>query len=160
MKLLKSLFISIALAIGALAQSQTIVDMPTGGTAYNVFSTPKSVSRVQFLSSTTNAAIIKLYDSSSTATNYVQAAYNSVGSYATNVVVVTTNPSGLLETNTYPGVFTYTIANSASTNTLPVIGALLAPGSSTGSLTTPIQTLRGLTAVASQAGTLVVTYQN
>ena len=159
-KLVKSLFVSLVFALGLAAQTQTVVDMPTGGTAYNAFTVPKSIIRVQFLSTTTNPAVVKLFDSSSTTTNYIQAAYNSIGSYTTNVVVVTTNPAGVLETNTYPGLFTYTIANPAVTNTLPTVGALIAPGSGVGTLTVPLNTLRGLTAVASQAGTLIVTYQN
>lgn len=158
MKTLKFLILSLALSLGVLAQT-AVSTLTTGGTAYNILASPATISSITFTSTTTNPAVLYLFDTATTTTNYVQAAYTGVTSYATNWVNIWTNESGVLITNTFVGRWTGPTTVTATTNTLPTIAALVAAGNQTANRTGPVTATVGVTAVASGAGILQINYR-
>lgn len=153
--------LSIALVFASLsALGQTAVSvLTTGGTAYNVLAAPATISSISFTSTTTNPAVLYLFDTATTTTNYVQAAYSGVTSYATNMVTTWTNESGVVITNTFVGTFTTPTTVTATTNTLPVAVALVAAPNASVVRNGPVTMGVGLTAVASQPGILQINYR-
>jgi hypothetical protein len=159
---LKNLFLSLALVFASLTSvfgAATAVDVVAGGTAYNVLAVPANVFRIQFTSTTTNASVLRLYDSSNTTTNYVSAAYTNFVSYATNYNTTITNADGVLVTNTFVGTFTGPVTVAAATNTRPIIAIVVAPASGTATRTVNFQTVKGLVVVGSNPGVLEVDYR-
>ena len=159
MKTLKFLILSLALSLGALAQQTAVSVLSTGGTAYNILANAATISSISLTSTTTNAAVLYLFDTATTTTNYVQAAYTGVTSYATNWALTWTNESGVLITNTFVGTWTGPTTVSATTNTLPTVAALVAAGNQTSVRNTTITAGVGITAVASQPAILQINYR-
>lgn len=159
MKNLLSLVLLGILTISVHAQQLMSVTSLAANTSSNVLSSPAIIDNLTLLNATTNTAICYFFDSSTTATNYVQAAYTSYASYATNYSVVFTNEANVLVTNTFSGVYTAPTANSLATNTRPVLTALVVPAGTSLNKDVKLQTIRGLTAIPNQALTLVTTYR-
>jgi len=157
---MKNFFLLLAAVLGLTANAQiAVVDIAVAGTAYNALATPATLTTLSFTSTTTNTAILRLYDSATTTTNYVRAAYTNWVSYATNFSTVFTNGDGILVTNTFDGTFSGPVTVAAATNTLPVVAILIAAPNSTVTKQVTIPTARGLTAVGSGVGVLEVDYR-
>jgi len=159
MNKLKLFILSALLSFGALAQQVAVATLTTGGTAYNVLANPSAISSFTFTSTSTNPAVLYLFDSATTTTNYVQAAYTGTTTYATNWALVWTNESDIVITNTFVGTWTGPTTVSATTNTLPVLAAAVAPGNGQSVRSVNINTTRGITAVASTPGILQINYR-
>ena len=159
---LKNLFLSTVLAALALSKvfgASTVVDVAAGGTAYSVLTSAANVFTIPLTSTTTNASVLRLYDSATTTTNYVRAQYTNWVSYATNYDVVFVNQDGVSTTNTFSGIYTGPVVVAAATNTLPALTIIVAPAGGTVTKTVNLQTVKGLTVVGSTAGVLEVDYR-
>src|SRR5690348_16407820 len=98
--------IALASTIASFAQQTMVLTSLAANTVSNIVAFPCIVDNFNIVNNTTNAATINFYDSAATATNYVQQAYTSYASYATNYSVVFTNQTGVLVTNTFSGIYT------------------------------------------------------
>jgi hypothetical protein len=159
MKILYTLIATAALALSVHAQQMQVLTSLAANTASNVLSGGFVVDNFNIINATTNAATLKFYDSSTTTTNYVQAAYTSYTTYATNYSTVITNAAGYIYTNTFVGVYTAPTANAGATNTLPLVQVLIVPANSVLNKDVRILVMRGLTVVPDQALTLLTTYR-
>ena len=158
MKLLSYLS-SLLAGLSLLAQVQVDVTTLTANTAANIIAQGAAVQNLTATATTTNLTTIKFYDSSTTGTNIVQAAYTSTISYATNYSSVFTNESGVLVTNTFDGWYTGPLAVSASTNAKTAVFTLIVNGSSQRIRDVNLQLVRGLTAVANYGAILETSYK-
>jgi hypothetical protein len=160
MKKLASYLVSLTLmAFCALGQT-TISQAITGGTVANLLDEGGVlVDSITFTASTSTNTTVKLYDSSTTSTNYVVAAYSRYASYATNFDSVFTNAEGVLVTNTFSGRWTYPTSVSASTNERPKVLNFVVPGSGQRTKDTLWTPARGITILADQDGIVEVTYR-
>jgi len=114
---------------------------------------------LQWINTSTNVARIKWYDASTTTTNIVRAAYTSYSPYSTNWNSVSTNAYGIVVTNTFSGVYYAATSNLAVTNERPRLLEFVVPAASNVSLTDlNLSFSKGLTVVADNAGTYVLTY--
>lgn len=159
---MKKLLLALALsAISLAAQAQQLMKMTSlaADTSSNVLSGSFLVDNLTILNATTNAATVAFYDSATTTTNYVQAAYTSYASYATNFNVIFTNEYNVIITNSYSGIYTAPTAVSIATNTRPAVLTAIVPPGTTLNKDVKLITIRGLTAVPSQAMTLITTYR-
>lgn len=106
----------------------------------------KTVSGLRLTS--TNNITVSLYDSFTNIVHFTNSAYTITQTYATNRVVKTTNTLGVIQTNTYPGVFTTTLSVAANTNNpLPVLLSIsTAPNTTTTISGLNTAFLRGITA--------------
>lgn len=132
----------------------------TGGTPVNLLSTSKIIDNITVLATTTNVTTLKCYDSSTSTTNIVRAAYTSYASYSTNWSTVFTNESGLLVTNSFTGRYTAPTANSAITNERPKVAVLAVPGSAQLNKDVTLLLTRGLTLLSDKDCVVTVTYRN
>lgn len=155
-KLLASLTLVAFAAFGQVTISQAV----TGGTVANLLSSGGVVvDSITFTASTTTNTTVKIYDSSTTATNYVAAAYSRWASYATNYDNVWTNESGILVTNSFSGRYTYPTSVSAATNERPKVLNFVVPGSGQRTKDTLWTPARGITILTSNDGIVEVTYR-
>lgn len=142
----------------ALADGVALTSL-TSGAASNLLSGVYIVDQISVVATTTNITTLKFYDSSTTATSYVAAAYTKYTGYATNFSNVFTNENSLLVTNTYAGWYTGATSVGAATNTRPVVYSIVAPASSILTKDVKIQTIRGLTVVPNQDCQVILTYR-
>ena len=122
MKKILALFIALVVGLSAQAQLSTNVVL-VGNTSNLVFQVPTHIVKLILTGNGTSAAAVRLYDNNTNggfAYIYTNAAYSSRGYYTTNLVSTYTNASGILSTNTYPGVFTYTNTVASASNNLVV----------------------------------------
>lgn len=115
---------------------------------------------VYWVNTSTNVALIKFYDTANTTTTMVQLAYTQLGTpYATNVANVWTNASGLVVTNTLPGIYTPSSTVSQATNERPYVLQLTVAASGTINLTDVNREVgMGLAVLPNQAGQYMLTY--
>jgi len=103
-------------------------------------------------------ATVNFYDSGNTNTFYTNAPWVSFVTVATNITsVLTNNSTGAVETNIYPGQWTYATTNAANTNTLPVISSFVTVPNSTSVRNTRIVSVNGLVATCGTATNVSVT---
>lgn len=160
MKKLITLFSVLVLAITSLF-AQSVSSAVTGGTVLNLISTSGVIiDSITFTATTTNNTTVKFYDSSTTATNIVRAAYSRYASYTTNYDQVWTNESGLLVTNTFDGRYTYPTSVAAVTNERPKLFTLVVVAGSQRTKETVLIPGRGLTLLSDYAGIVEVNYRN
>lgn len=158
MKKFLTFLISLVVGFGVLAQS--VSQSVTGGTALNLLSSGGVVvDSITFTASTSTNTTVKIYDSASTSTNYVQAAYSRYASYTTNFDSVFTNESGILVTNTFNGRWTYPTSVSASTNERPKVLNFIVPGSGQRTKETVWIPAKGVTILTSNDGIVEVNYR-
>lgn len=168
MKFIRNIVLSLALLAGALfmpaARSADLYAV--NGTTANVVSNVLSaggylMKAVTWINTTTNVAIVKLYDISNTTTTMVQEAYTSFGTpYATNIVTTFTNAAGIVMTNTVPGTFTPTTSVASNTVERPYVFQFVVPASGTMTFTDVNRMLgNGLAVLPNNAGTYLITYQ-
>jgi len=150
-------FIAIALLCIVSVKADSVVVTATAGAATVVSTNHITVSDITVTASTTNVTTVRFFDSQSL-TTYVQAAYTSFASYATNFSQIFTNESGVLITNTFTGVATLPTAVSVATNTIPTLYTIIVPASAQRTKIVRIQTMRGLVAVASSEAIIEVDY--
>lgn len=135
--MIKNLLIGFALLLGVTTQAQLTTNIAMTGNGSNlVFTVPTHIVGITLAGNGTAAATVRIYDNNTNggfAYIYTNAAYSSRGFYTTNLVSVYTNASGILQTNTYPGVWTYTNTVNSASNNLPVqwTGAVAVNGSVT-----------------------------
>lgn len=160
MKSIYTILFALALTVSTAFGQQSMVLTPlAANTASNVLTGAKIIDNITVLNATTNAATLKFYDSGTTATNYVQAAYTSYASYATNFNVVFTNQNNVLVTNTFAGIYTAPTSNTLATNTRPAVLTVVIPANTSLNKDVKLQTILGLTAIGDQALTLITTYR-
>jgi hypothetical protein len=158
-KLLITLLAALGIASAALAQNtQYALTSITAGTAANVSAYPIDVVQLTFTASTTNNTTVKFYDSNTTTTNIVRAAYGRLITYSTNWTATYLDPQGVTITNTFVGQFTTPSSVAAVTNTRPVLASFVVPASSQRIFTVSLHTASGFTADASANGILETTY--
>lgn len=158
-KLLFSLIATLSLAFSAQAQQLFVMQSLTANTASNLLAGSFIIDNITVLNATTNAATLSFYDSATTSTQYVQQAYSSYTSYATNFNVIFTNEYNVIITNSYSGLFTGPTSVSISTNTRPTALAAIVPAGTTLNKDVKLITVRGLTVVPTQNATVIVTYR-
>jgi len=158
-KLIALIGLLAGLVYSAQAQQTMVLTSLAANTVSNIVAFPCIIDNFNVVNSTTNVAQVNFYDSAGLTTNYVQGAYTSYASYATNFSVVFTNQTGVLVTNTFAGIYTAPTSNSSSTNTRALLFSAIVPANSVLSKDVKIQTIRGLNAVPNQAVTLVTTYR-
>ena len=157
---MKKLFLLIAaLACLTSAFADSAVSTLTANTAANILATPKAIDSITVTATTTNITTVRFYDSSTTSTTLVQAAYQRWASYQTNYSTVFTNEANLLVTNTFRGTWTYPTSVSVATNARPAILTLIIPASSQRTKIGNLLTIQGLTAQANQDAIVEVDYK-
>lgn len=150
------------LGLTAQAQNKTLVASLTYNTPTNLLVGGKyTILEVLFQNAHATNSTIKFYDSATSSTNYVQAAYTAYSSYATNYSTTFTNTAGIIITNTWSGTYRSSSSVSASTNERP---AVLGPFFIQASATTTVSDLAvspnlGLTVYSGASGTLQITYR-
>lgn len=147
------------LSVSLQAQQTMVLTPLTANTVSNIVAAPVIVDTIQLLNATTNNATLYFFDAATAITNYVQAAYTSYTTYTTNYNVVWTNQNAVLVTNTFNGLYTAPVANSAATNTRPALLTVVVPANTVLNKDVKIQTVLGLTAVGNQNLTLITTYR-
>lgn len=159
---MNKLYLSIVtslLLVANLKAAETTVTL-TANTPVNLFTSGKAIHNITAFATSANITTLKFFDSSSTSTTMVQAAYSSISSYNTNFVQVFTNESNVVITNTFSGIWTYPTAVTVATNTLPTLKTVLIPASSDVNQNVALQTIRGLTVVPNQNAIISITYSN
>lgn len=152
----------LALGFTASAQNKTLVANLTYNTPTNLLAGGKyTILEVLFQNAHATNSTIKFYDSATSSTNYVQAAYTAYSSYSTNYSTTFTNTAGIVITNTWTGTYRSSSSVSAVTNERP---AVLGPFFIQASATTTVSDLAvspnlGLTVYSGATGTLQITYR-
>lgn len=142
----------------AHAQYFTLAAVTTGGTPLTLTTNSIIVDNILVQATTSNITTAKFYDSEGT-TNIVTPAYTSYIQYSTNITQVTTNQLGYVYTNTFAGLFTAPMTNSAATNQLGAVAVFVIPASGSVTRDTRIQTVQGLTVLTDQNASVVVSYR-
>lgn len=161
---MKKLFSLVALLIGLAvpAQAQQLMSVTSlaAHTATSVLAASYLIDNFVVINSTTNTAILRFYDSNTSATNMAQAATYSYATWATNYTVVFTNYAGVLVTNSFVGVYTGpTAAVAGATVAKPAMLQLAIPAGTTLNKDVKLLPVLGLAAQCDQAVTLVTTYR-
>jgi len=143
----KFLLIASLLLVSLLVKADNVVVVIPGNTSSNLVSSPLTTDSITVTATTASTTTVSFFDSATTTTNYVQAAYVSYSTIATNWSNIFTNETGVLVTNTFSGIGTFPTAHSAATNSLPVKYIIITPGSAQRTKTVKITGIRGLTAV-------------
>lgn len=168
MKFMRNLVLGITLVIGAMfmptakSADLTLSGLGTANTVSNVLNAGGFlIKAIAWVNTSTNAAIIKLYDISNTTTTIVQEAYTSFGTpYATNIVTTFTNAAGIVMTNTVPGTFTPSSTVALATNERPRVLEFLVGPSGVLNLTDVNRMVgNGLSILPNNSGTYLITYQ-
>jgi hypothetical protein len=148
-----------ALTVSIKAQESMTLTSLAANTSSNVLAFAAIIDNLTIINATTNMATVKFFDSGTVDTNYIQAAYTSYASYATNFNVVFTNQNNVLVTNTFVGLYTAPTVVAIATNTRTAIMTLVMPASAVLNKDVKLQVLKGLTAVPDQTVTLTTTYR-
>lgn len=156
--LLSYLSLAIMLVIAIPAKSDNVVVIGAANVSSNLVATPIITDSITVTATSANITTVRFYDSATTTTNYIQGAYTSYSSYATNYSVIFTNANSFLVTNTFVGVYTLGTVNAASTNTLPLLYTIIVPASAERVKVVKIGVLRGLVAVPNQNCIIEVDY--
>lgn len=159
MKILQKLLLLLALTVSLQAQQSMTLTPLAANTVSNILAAGAIIDNLTVINSTTNNATLDFFDTSNTATTYVQQAYSAFSSYATNFTVIWTNASGSLVTNTFSGIYTAPSAVALGTNTRPKVITLVIPASAVLNKDVRLQVVRGLAAVGNQDLTLTTTYR-
>lgn len=119
-------------------QAATISTSLTDNTLQNVKTTGFALTSVTFANAGATAASVALWDTS--ATNLYQSigAYTNSTSYTTNIVTLLTLPSGVIQTNTNTGTFTYATTVAANTNSVYTKKLFMVIPASTTTTYTPV----------------------
>lgn len=137
--MIKKLLLSIGLVVGFTCFNASGIDamystnwnngLHTGG-AFTLISNDVIVTEIQ-LSSSTDPTTIRFFDNAGTAglTNYQYGTNVSVGSYPTNIVTTYVSTTGITNTFTNVGIFTYYLTNAPGSNTLPALFTYSLPAS-------------------------------
>lgn len=157
---MKKLLISLCAALLTFVSfaDNVAVTVPAD-TATSLLTVPVITDEFTFTATTATTATVKIYDSATTTTNYVQATYVKYASYTTNISSVFTNENGVILTNTFSGLYTYPATVSAVTNSIPAILTVVIPGNTQRSKTIRLQVMRGLVAVSNGAVIVEVDYR-
>jgi hypothetical protein len=132
----------------------------TAGTAASVLTGRQVVdSLAYFNQNTTNVATLKFYDAATAVTNIVRPAYTAVVSYETNFTTITTNITGILQTNSFTGWYSGLSSISITTNERTRLGTAVVPPNTRLALPMQFLTAQGLTVLSDTAGILEVGYK-
>tara|TARA_R110000868_G_scaffold1366_3_gene10438 strand:+ start:1343 stop:1846 length:504 start_codon:yes stop_codon:yes gene_type:complete len=157
----KSLITAAALLASALlAQAQSVYSGSLSAGTTLLFAYPVAISSVSVAGTAAGATTVTLFDNSTTATTYTNAAYTTALTYATNITSIITNSAGNQQTNTFTGYYTTTATTAANTNTFPSVAAYTAGASLVnGPNVVGFNTVRGLAVTATTNATITVTYR-
>lgn len=148
----------LALVGSAFGQTTTVTAV-TGGTPVNVLAFPAVITEIRFSNAnTTNNAVLKFYDNSTSATNVVREGFYTPLSYTTNFTTVSTN-FGVVFTNTYEARVTTQVFNAGVTNERSRVIEWMVPPSTTDTIITRRVVGRGWTLLSTTSGTLTTTYR-
>lgn len=89
------------------------------------------ITQINITATSTNAPILRIYDSPTTNIYYTNAAYSQDASYATNYIQYYTNFFGQTNWTTNLAVVHYTVSNAATTNVYPLRFTAVAPTNTT-----------------------------
>lgn len=140
MKKLYILIASLTLIVSAQAQLMLSTNITAGAGLHLL-----SLSRAKVYSievSSTNAYTYRFYDNDNAiltpyatngfyGTNFVNGAYISRSTYATNLLSQFTNYNGFINYNTNVGLYTLTTTNAATTNAMPFLANITTGGAET-----------------------------
>lgn len=129
MKTLTKLFLSLLLVTASFAAENTTA--VTGAGTNNLINTGSRITQIIIANNVASALSVKFYDAPSTNLTYVQNAYTNYVSYTTNIVSVYTTPSGISQTNTNSGTFTYAQTVSSNSPAYRIVGTFEVPASTT-----------------------------
>ncbi len=161
-KSLRALALMAAALMAAPAFGQgalPVIGVVAANTSSNILSAPAVVRSMVWYNTNAVANIVKLYDSSTTSTNYSRLTNNVLTSYTTNWSSTFVNAAGITVTDTFSGLYTALVPVAAATVERPKITQFIVPA--LGSLTLTDQNLsfsRGVTVVPTTTGTYVITY--
>lgn len=115
-----SLLIAAVISVNA-ASTSTTVATTTCSNLVTLIRGPGTISSITFQSPSASVGSAQLYDSSTTALTYTNAAYTTVSAYATNLVSLWTNYYG--RTNYVTNIVLMQLTNTvaASTNYFPLL---------------------------------------
>lgn len=134
------------------AQAATTNFVVTANATNIVFDQGVNISSVKLITgANTGSPSITFYDNNTNSITYTNAAYTNYTTVNTNVTSIITNSQGFLQTNIYPGQWTYASSVAANTNNLPVILSLAAPANSSTISYANLVTSKGFVARASTA---------
>lgn len=160
-RLIAALGLCLALFTPARAADSTWASTATANVVSNVFSAGGYLLKaITWVNTSTNVALIKFYDTSSTVTNITNGAYTTYGTpYATNWVNTFTNAGGIIITNTTPGIYTPSTSVSAATNERPyVYQMIVAPSAAVTVSDLGRMVGNGLAVLPNQSGTYSLVY--
>lgn len=103
----------------------------TGAGTNNIFTGSGRISQIVIANDVASALTVKFYDAPSTNLTYSQGQYTNYVSYTTNIISVYTTPSGISQTNTNTGTFTYKQTVSSSTPAYRIVSTIDVPASTT-----------------------------
>jgi len=159
---MKKIFSILALvgliAFNSPAQNTTTIVAASGTNV--VLSAPYHLLSITALAAV--AQTLDFYDSGTTNLFYTNAAYVTRTSYATNVTNViagSATTTGIPQTNIYSGIWTYSVTNAASTNTLPKIATIILGVNVPITLPVNDRLIRGLAVTTTNDATVSVTYR-
>jgi len=144
-----ALAVGFGLTMAAQAQySITNFTLVSGIKTNQLFINAVNIAYIKFTTTTlptgTNA-VINFYDNNtSNNITYTNIAYTNYVTVKTNVTFVSTNSFGNLQTNTYPGQWTYEEVVVANTNALPAIATFNLGANTSSTQTRNIVTAKGL----------------
>lgn len=151
MKKLFTIGLLAGLAVTAYAGWTTSAYTPTGdGKTTNVVTAvkmPATVARIT-VTAGANEVTLQFFDSASTNCLITNAAYTSYVSTNGVRTSIITNSQNLLQTNYYPGVFTYATNIAAATNTMTPFYTATVPANSTSDQLVQFFLGRGMTVYA------------
>lgn len=132
MKKLLLLTLALVSTVSAFAQNQVSSTLVNGATTYLISTNRLRVYSIE--TTTTNAVTFKIWDNDNTnnvptaattgwwGTNFVNAAYTSRATYATNLATSYVSPVGFTNWYTNAGIWSVTTTNAAGTNaSLPAV---------------------------------------
>lgn len=163
MKIIKNILLVVALMTAFAAQGAVISTNLPATNAVSLLTTNRaSVYQIQLES--TVAGTIHFYDCDSVAdpyfgTNYVNAAYVSRTSYATNLVTSYVGTTGVTNWYTNAGLFTLNVTNAANTNQLPRLISLVYGANQATTYNIDALFVRGITALSSTNVGVVLYYR-
>ena len=141
MKKLYILIASLTLVVSAQAQLMLSTNITAGAGLHLLSTTRAKVYSIEV--SSTNAFTYRFYDNDNVSnvpngstngfygTNFVNGAYISRSTYATNLLSQFTNYNGFVNYNTNVGLYTLTTTNAASTNAMPALANITTAGAET-----------------------------
>ncbi len=116
-KFLNSLLVGLTLLVTSLQAQQSTAVISAGSNLIQVVNATNGwlITGITLTGGASNS-VVSIYDNNTNLLVYTNAAYWSRGYYTTNISAIFTNNQGIVQTNIYPGIFTYSNYTAAATN--------------------------------------------